>query len=41
MQAKMQATRKERRTLGKKQKKAIKGNVTAVTVTPVVEGDDE
>jgi hypothetical protein len=30
------ATRKARNTMGKVQKKAVKGNVTAVTITPVV-----
>jgi hypothetical protein len=33
--AKRRATRKARNTLGKKQKAAIKGDVTGVTVTPV------
>jgi hypothetical protein len=41
MTAKNHATRKKRGTLSKKQKKAIKGDVTGVTVTPVVRRDDE
>jgi hypothetical protein len=35
--AKRKATRKARNTLGKKQKAAIKGNVTGVNVTPITE----
>jgi hypothetical protein len=38
MSAKNQATRKKRGTLSKKQKKAIKGNVTGVVITPVLNG---
>jgi hypothetical protein len=33
--AKLRATRAERRTMGKRQKAAIKGNVTGVKITPV------
>ncbi len=38
MSAKNQATRKERGTLSKKKKKAIRGNVTGVVITPVTSG---
>ena len=37
--ARNNATRVERKTMGKKQKKAIKGNVTGVVITPVTGGD--
>ena len=36
--AKALSTRKERRTMGKRQRAAIKGNVTGVTITPVTKG---
>ncbi len=36
--AKLRATRTERRTMGKRQKAAIKGNVTGVVIAPVTEG---
>lgn len=40
--AKSRATRKERRTMGKKQRAAIKGDVTGVVITPVKgEGEKE
>jgi hypothetical protein len=42
MSAKNRATRQERGTMSKKQKKAIKGNVTGVVITPIVrKGTDE
>ena len=34
--AKASATRKARHTMGPKQKKAVKGNVSGITVTPIV-----
>ena len=36
--AKREATRKARNTMGSKQRKAVKGAVTGVVVTPVVAG---
>ena len=38
--AKLRATRAERRTMGKRQKAAIKGNVTGVVITPVTAPTD-
>jgi hypothetical protein len=37
----VRATRKARNTMGAKQKRAIKGNVTGVTITPVTTGAPE
>jgi hypothetical protein len=38
---KSQATRKERRTMGKRQRAAIKGDVTGVVITPTVKEEEE
>jgi hypothetical protein len=37
---KAQATRKERRTMGKRQRAAIKGDVTGVVITPTVKEEE-
>ena len=39
--ARNQATRKERRTMGKKQRRAIKGDVTGVVITPTTDSPNK